>query len=185
METLPDKPAENLLADPPAKRFSDRLLEKLSAVRIDFRTASRLTAIFAMLAGAWFFVKALKPKEADLQALDSRSAEFGDMSSAASRRGDGASQDGDVSGLDMVPTSSLPMARPDPPGAEPEPEPEPVAAAPERPAEPEPPPRPAPKPRREIPRLTKIESKAETQTATSSAFLPNPEDVYDKKKKKK
>lgn len=152
---------------------------------VDLRTASRLLAIAALLGGAWFFVRTLKPKETELQTLDSRSAEFGDMSSAASRRPNGE-EEANVRGLDMVPTSSLPESGPQAP-PEPEPPQQPTEQAAPPPPEPYQPPPPVRKPRRELPRLEKVASDLGGQAATSGAFLANPEESSkdDEKKKKK
>lgn len=150
---------------------------------MDIRTATRFGAIVALLVGAWFVVKMLKPQEAELTGFDSRSAEFGDMTSAADRRAKMRPDEDATSGLDMVPASSLPIASPQEPAPPPPPQQAPEASAP--PAEPEPAPEPAPV-RRSRPRpvLQRVES-GSGQAATTSAFMAAPEDAKKEDAKKK
>ncbi|TBR17437.1 hypothetical protein EPO15_16905 [bacterium] len=150
---------------------------------MDLKSLAKYAAIAGLLASAWFLVKALKPREAELQVIDTRSGEFGDMSSAAQKRAAGAGNDADVSGLDMVPTSSLPLAGPDR-SAPPAPAAAPVAATPAPAAEPEPAPAPSRPARREKPRLQATESTTSRPAATSSAFMAAPEDEERKGQKK-
>lgn len=151
---------------------------------MDLKGLAKLSAVLALLVSAWFFVKMLKPREAELPLIDTHSGEFGDMTSAAQRRAAAGAPDGDVSGLDMVPASSLPLSGPEKPA----PPPEPAAPAPPAAAEPEPAPAPAPAPsrpaRRERPRLQATESMSDRPTATSSAFMAAPEDEKPADKKR-
>lgn len=150
---------------------------------LDIRTASRFAGILALLVGAWFLVKMLKPREAELTGFDSRNAQFGDMSSAADKR-TRTGEDDPTSGLDMVPSSSLPVAAPEEPAP-------PAPAAPSAPAaapkpEPEPAPAPAPARRQRVrPAFQKVESTLEGQAATTSAFMAAPEDAKQESEKKK
>ena len=151
---------------------------------MDLKGLAKLSAVLALLVSAWFFVRMLKPREADLPLIDTHDGDFGDMTSAAQRRAGAGGQDGDVSGLDMVPASSLPLSGPEKPA----PPPEPAAPAPAPSAEPEPAPAPAPAPsrpvRRERPRLQATESMSDRPTATSSAFMAAPEDEKPTDKKR-
>lgn len=151
---------------------------------VDLKGAAKLGAVIALLVGAWFVVKMLKPAEGDLELINTRDGDFGDMTSAAQRRASGAVSDADVSGLDMVPTSSLPLSGPEKPAPPPEPAPRAVTTT----APPEPAPAPvrvAPRPvRREKPRLQATDSVTGGQTATSSAFMAAPEDEQQQGKKK-
>ena len=157
---------------------------------MDLRTTSRLFFIAALLAGAWFLVRMLKPREADLQAINSRDGQLGDMTPAAVRRTEGAVTPDDVSSLDMMPTSSLPLAGP---GSQ-EPATEPVgvplnAIPPPAPSEPEPTPAPAPpakpmKKPRVHPQFQPQENPLGKSAATSSAFLAAPDETKKKDPKK-
>ena len=152
---------------------------------MDIRTATRFGAIVALLVGAWFVVKMLKPREAELTGFDSNNAQFGDMSSAADKRAATAQADDPTSGLDMVPSSSLPIAAREEP---PPPPPAQAAAAPAAPVpDPEPAPPPAPPARRARPRpaFQRVESANEGQAATTSAFMAAPEDAKQEADKKK
>lgn len=142
---------------------------------MDLKGAVKFGGVLALLIGAWVLVKALKPREAELPLIDSRGGDFGDMTSAAQKRAAASGDPTDVSGLDMVPTTSLPLSGPSKP--EPAPEPAPAAPAPASPA-PEPAPAPAPPRRvaREKPVLQRTGSVLEGSAATSSAFLAAPED---------
>lgn len=150
---------------------------------VDLKGAAKLGAVIALLVGAWFVVKMLKPAEGDLELINTRDGDFGDMTSAADRRAGAGVAEGDVSGLDMVPTSSLPLSGPEKPAPPPEPAPRVVTTT-----TPEPTPAPvraAPRPvRRERPRLQTTESVTGGQTATSSAFMAAPEDEQQQGKKK-
>ncbi len=148
---------------------------------MDLRTASRLFFIAALMAGAWFLVKHLKPREADLQAINSRDGQLGDMTPSAVRHQEGGPAADDVSSLDMLPTSSLPLAGPG--GQEPATEPVGVPLnavpppAPEEPAPAPPAPRPAPaKKPRVRPQFQPQENPLGKSAATSAAFLAAPED---------
>ncbi|MBI5596048.1 MAG: hypothetical protein HY928_08165 [Elusimicrobia bacterium] len=150
---------------------------------LDIRAATRFAAIFALLVGAWFLVRMLKPREAELTGFDSRNAQFGDMSSAAEKRTRTA-EDDPTSGLDMVPSSSLPVASPQEP-APPAPAEQPAQAAAPAPA-PEPAPAPAPARKQRVrPAFQKVESAMEGQAATTSAFMAAPQDAKQESEKKK
>lgn len=150
---------------------------------VDLKGAAKMGAILALLVSAWFVVRMLKPREQDLELINTRDGDFGDMTSAAQRRVVGVNSDADVSGLDMVPTSSLPLSGPEKPAPPPEPAPRVVTTTTPDPTPP--PARAAPRPvRRERPRLQTTDSVTGGQTATSSAFMAAPEDEQQQGKKK-
>lgn len=150
---------------------------------VDLKAAAKFTAVVALLVSAWFVVRLLKPREAELPLIDTREGDFGDMTSAAQKRAGAGGADGDVSGLDMVPASSLPLSGPAQPAPPPEPA-KPAAAAPAPEPEPTPAPPPARPARRAKPRLQTTESVMGGQAATSSAFMAAPEDEDQKDKKR-
>lgn len=151
---------------------------------VDLKGAVKFAAVVALLASAWFVVRMLKPREAELSLIDTRDGDFGDMTSAAQKRAASGSAEGDVSGLDMVPTSSLPLSGPEKPAPAPEPAPVPAQTAAAPASEPEPPAAPTRPARREKPLLQRTESTTGGQTATSSAFMAAPEDADPKDKKR-
>lgn len=149
---------------------------------VDLKTGLRFAAVLSLLFAAYALVRALKPREAPLEVINDRDGTFGDMASAAQKKGSTGS-DGDVSGLDMVPTTSLPLAGPD----KAEPAPPPSAPVPQAAPAPEPAPAPAPAPARRAPapkpRLQVSESPLDRPAATSSAFLAAPDEEKEKKDK--
>jgi hypothetical protein len=151
---------------------------------VDLKGALKFAAVIALLASAWFVVRMLKPREAELSVIDTRDGDFGDMTSAAQKRAGSGGTAGDVSGLDMVPASSLPLSGPEKPAPAPEPAPAAPQAASTPAPEPAPTPAPAGRPRRVKPVLQRTESTTGGQTATSSAFMAAPEDAEQKDKKK-
>lgn len=150
---------------------------------VDLKAAAKFIAVLALLLSGWVLVQFLKPREAELPLIDTREGDFGDMTSAAQKRTGAGGTDADVSGLDMVPASSLPLSGPAKPAPAPEPA-KPAAAAPAPEPEPTPAPPPARPARRAKPRLQTTESVMGGQAATSGAFLAAPEDEDQKDKKR-